>query len=168
MKRSGGAFRLARDFGRRGRRLVVVDIENLLGVPQVSPRDVDWARMFLGRFVDIKANDLVVVGTSSSENALAVGTTWPDARLVVRFGHDSADLELLDAMNEDVPERFTHLVLVSGDGIFAGGVAELARRGVPTAVVARTGSLSARLRLAATTFKCVATPVRGSNEGQVA
>ena len=51
---------------------------------------------------------------------------------------------------EHPEERYDEVVLASGDGIFADRVADLAGRGVPVTVVSRPGSLSHRLRLAAT------------------
>ena len=46
-------------------------------------------------------------------------------------------------------------MIASGDAIFAMPAAELARRGVSVAVVARRGSLARRLQLAAGTFELI-------------
>jgi uncharacterized LabA/DUF88 family protein len=52
--------------------------------------------------------------------------------------------------DETLKNRYSGLVLASGDGIFAARVAEITSAGMPVTVVARRESLSARLRLAAT------------------
>jgi len=168
VKRTGGVFRLRQDFGARGRHLVLVDIENILGMQRVSTTAVSWARVTLRRLLVLGDLDLIVIGASHSGNAVAAGLAWPETRLVLKPGPNGADLGLLEAMAEDVPGRFTGLTLVSGDGIFTDAVAALAGCGVPTTVIARVGSLSKRLQLAATNITCISTPVWESSEGWVA
>jgi len=71
-------------------------------------------------------------------------------RYRIRSGPDGADLELLDVIDhENVAERFTHVVIGSGDGIFADAATSLAAASRWVTVVSRCESLSARLRLAA-------------------
>jgi hypothetical protein len=75
----------------------------------------------------------------------------PSARHILGRGISGADRALVDVLHQEhVAERFVEVVIVSGDGIFADVAAELGQQGVVVTVVARQGSLSARLRLAAT------------------
>ena len=67
----------------------------------------------------------------------------------MRSGLDGADLVLLEVLGENIADRFGEVVLVSGDGIFADALAELASQGVHTTVVAHSDGLSRRLELAA-------------------
>ena len=81
-----------------------------------------------------------------------VGFEWAGShRLLFRGGIDGADLELLDVLEtENVGERFTELVLVSGDGIFAEIISTLAKTsGIDVTVAARSDACSRRLRMAA-------------------
>jgi len=64
-------------------------------------------------------------------------------------GLDGADLALLEVLGENIAARFTEVVLVSGDGIFADAVAVFAALGVHTTVIAHRDGLSRRLELAA-------------------
>jgi hypothetical protein len=80
------------------------------------------------------------------------GTGWLGPRRVLdpRSGPDGADHALLDVLSgENIVDRFPHVVLVSGDGIFSEPIAEIGREGVRTTIVARRRSLSRRLRMAA-------------------
>jgi hypothetical protein len=82
--------------------------------------------------------------------AADVGYGWPGVRLLWRSGRDGADLALLDVLlEESVAERFSHVVVASGDGIFTDPVSRLGRHGVHVTVVANRGQLSRRLELAA-------------------
>ena len=79
-----------------------------------------------------------------------VGWEWRRARYVVRSGPDGADLALIDVIREErVNERFRHVVIGSGDGIFADVASLLGLAGVQVTAVSRPESLSSKLRLAA-------------------
>jgi hypothetical protein len=133
----------------KGRRLVLVDIENVVGGAVLHPRAAAWAKTNVREVVEIRPHDHVVIGTSHI-GLLAAGTGWEHVRYVVGSGSDGADLALLEVFDESVAERFGDVVLVSGDGIFADAVADLAAASVSVTVVAHTDRLSRRLRLAAT------------------
>ncbi len=76
--------------------------------------------------------------------------SWPGARYLIRSGENGADLELLDVIrHEHVAERFSHVVIASGDGIFAPEGAGLVAKGCHLTVASRRDALSKRLRLAA-------------------
>jgi hypothetical protein len=131
------------------RTLHLVDIENLAGdsLPSLGQvREVQGLyreRLAFGSLdqVEIASSHLTLVNA-------ALG--WPRAHYRVRSGPDGADLALLDVLRtEDVPGRFTHVAIGSGDGVFADEAARLAAAGVWVTVVSRRRSLSRRLALAA-------------------
>lgn len=131
------------------RRLIAVDIENLTGTPEPTPADVLSVKGALTGLLEVRPGDLVVIACSHRA-LLTVGTTWTRVRHVVRSGENGADLALLDVLTgERVQERFEHVVIASGDGIFADEAARLGGRGVHVTVVARGVALSKRLRMAA-------------------
>ena len=133
----------------RGRRLVVVDIENVVGGAVLTPEQAMSARRSIEQSVGLKGSDHVVIGTSHM-GLLAAGLGWRGPRIVVRSGANGADLALLEVLTEErVEDRFDDVVLVSGDGIFAEVVAALAGLGVRVTVAARGDAFSRRLRLAA-------------------
>ena len=131
------------------RTMHLIDIENLTGAALPSLVDAARVRAVYHKQVGVGPDDHVVVACShlAFKNA---GYGWSDARHLVRSGPDGADCELLDVLYfENVAARFDHVVVGSGDGIFAAAVAYLASRGCHVTVVSRQGHLSARLRLAA-------------------
>jgi NYN domain len=130
---------------RRGRTLILVDIENLAcdPRPQVESIRAALCRLGLGGSAD------QVVTACNHGAALTVAAGWPCARHLVRSGPDGADDALLDiALNEDVARRFDRVVLATGDGAFAPAAAALAASGVTVVAVSHRHTLSARLRLA--------------------
>ncbi|MCF4123347.1 hypothetical protein L1785_20475 [Antribacter sp. KLBMP9083] len=133
-----------------GRTLHVVDVENLLGTGALTSDAVRYARQVVTRVVPFAETDATVVGVSSSQAMLAL-STWHPALRVAHLGHDGADLALLDALSDDRVARFSAVTICSGDGIFADRIAAIAAQGIRTTVVAPSGCLSHRLRLAAHT-----------------
>ena len=133
------------------RTLHLMDIENLLGTGRPAESEVLEALERYSELVDVSGPNQVIVACNHGA-ARAVGCCLGEGpRLLIRSGHDGADLALLDVLcSENVERRFDHLVLASGDGIFTVRVAEITSLGIPVTVVARRESLSARLRLAAT------------------
>jgi len=131
-----------------GRRLVAVDIENVVGGAVISAQSVLWARRTIEGAIPPRYGDIVVLGTSHL-GLLNVGCNWPAVRYVVRSGANGADLALLEVLQENVVNRFDEVILVSGDGIFAEAVASLCSQTVRVTVAAKRTSLSRRLHLAA-------------------
>jgi hypothetical protein len=131
------------------RALHLIDIENLADNPIPGLIDVLLVRYRYHKGVGFSANDQAIVGC----NHLAfrhAGFSWPRARYLVRSGKNGADLELLDVIrHENVAERFSHVVIASGDGIFAPEAAGLVAMGCHLTVVSRRAALSKRLRLTA-------------------
>jgi hypothetical protein len=131
------------------RTLHLVDIENLAGdsLPSLSQvREVQG--LYLERLAFGSLDQVEIA--SSHLTLLNAALGWPRAHYRVRSGPDGADLALLDVLrNEDVPARFTHVAIGSGDGVFAGEAARLAAAGIRVTVISRRRSLSRRLELAA-------------------
>jgi hypothetical protein len=131
------------------RALHLIDIENLAGNPVPGRIDVLLVRYRYHKRVGFSANDQAIVGC----NHLAfrhAGFSWPGVRYLLRSGENGADLVLLDVIrHEQVAERFSHVVIASGDGIFAPEAAGLAALGCHVTVASRRDALSRRLRLTA-------------------
>lgn len=133
----------------RGRRLVVVDIENVVGGAVMAPQQATNARAAVERAASLTAGEQVVIGTSHI-GVLATGLGWRGPRIVARSGIDGADLALMEILTQErVEARFDEVVLVSGDGIFTDVVAGLGAAGVAVTVVAGHDRCSKRLRVAA-------------------
>jgi hypothetical protein len=127
----------------------VVDIENLAGAAIPSRVQVSTVQgLYLSR-LRFGADDQVVMAASHL-GLLEAALAWPHARYRVRSGPDGADLALIDVLlHEDIPSRFSHVVIGSGDGMFARTAKILAASGVRVTVASRPGSLSRLLRQAA-------------------
>lgn len=133
----------------RGRRLVVVDIENVVGGAVLTTEQAVGAHLAIEQVAGLNGSEQIVIGTSHV-GVMSTGLGWRGPRLVVRSGQDGADLALLDVLTEErIHERFDEVVLVSGDGIFAEAVSALAAAGVDVTVVAHPGRCSKRLSFAA-------------------
>ncbi|BBY58376.1 NYN domain-containing protein [Mycolicibacterium sarraceniae] len=130
------------------RRIVLVDIENVVGGLSAVRDYVSWAKVVVAECVPAQPGDQVVIGVGPT-GLLDLALTWQSVRYVMRPGQNGADLALLEVLGENIADRFTEVVLVSGDGIFTHAIAALASRGVKTTVVAHAGGLSRRLGLAA-------------------
>ena len=131
------------------RRLHLVDIENLAGAALPSLSQV---RETLGLYTGCLAFGAMDQAEVASSHLawLNAALGWPHAHYRIRSGPDGADLALLDVLrHENVATRFTHVVIGSGDHLFAEQAAHLAARGVWVTVVSRRRSLSHRLALAA-------------------
>jgi hypothetical protein len=132
----------------RGRRLVVVDIENVVGGAVMTVEQASCAHMCIEGAVGLHGDEHVVIGTSHV-GLMPTGLGWAGPRLVARSGDNGADPALLEVLTEErVEERFDEVVLVSGDGIFTDAVAALSAAGLRVTVVTRPEACSKRLRMA--------------------
>lgn len=127
------------------RRLFVIDIENLCGKAILNEDDIHAAQRFVTAEFKPSNHDLIVIGTSHTSNFMNAGMAWRGARQVIGRGHDGADLALLSSIDEYDVESFEEIVIMSGDGIFAEAVDEIASRGVIVTVVSIGCSLSKKL-----------------------
>jgi hypothetical protein len=134
---------------RRSRTVHLVDIENLVGGSHVAETLVHSVSEHYARVAGVAADDLVIAACSH-ETFPYVAWAWEGhPRMLVRSGEDGADLALLTALEEErLVERFTRVVVGSGDGIFAEPLSLVQHRGIAVTVVGRRRSMSSRLRLA--------------------
>jgi hypothetical protein len=131
------------------RRLHLVDVENLIGYARPTLTDATKCRDHYKKCARVRPSDFVVVACNHGA-ALEIGFGWRGSRLLLRSGEHGAELALLDVIaREGIHERFSEVVVGSGDGQFADTVAWLGSRGVEVTVVSNRHSLSRRLRLAA-------------------
>jgi hypothetical protein len=134
------------------RTLYLLDIENMCGTGRLDPDLVASRVSQLEEVVAPRQTDQMVVGCNPlNRAAVAFGVVRSHGR-VEGSGPDGADLALLEVMLSPYAHRFEHLVLASGDHIFAPAVAWLASQGIGTTVVAGAGCLARELRLASTTI----------------
>ena len=128
------------------RRLHLVDIENLAGDPRPSLSRVCEVRGLYADRLAFGAMDQVEVAASSHRTFENAAFGWPRVHYRAWYGPDGADLALLDVLqHENVAGRFTHVVIGSGDHLFAEEAARLADQQVWVTVVSRRGSLSSQL-----------------------
>ena len=138
---------MSRPFERRKkdflkRRLFVIDIENVVGAGAIDERMCERAEQRVNDVCRPGDNDLIVIGVSHSMNVMPE-SAWKGARIVLRHGHNGADLALEDVLsNESVENRFSEVVIFSGDGLFARQAARLKRLGVKVTVSARAHELA--------------------------
>ena len=129
------------------RRLFVVDIENAVGSGVVDEQSCQKVKSRIERDYKPACGDLTVIGVSHDNNVFPA-YTWQGVRIVFERGHDGADLALERVLaEENVERRFGEVVIVSGDGLFAGQAARLKSMGVKVTVDARARQLSRLLAL---------------------
>lgn len=127
---------------RMHRKLFVVDIENAVGVGVIDERSCQKVRNRVETVYQPESGDLVVIGVSHKNN-LFPAHTWNGARVVLREGHDGADLALERVLaSENVEERFGEVVIISGDGLFAKQAARLRSLGMKVVVDDRARQLA--------------------------
>jgi hypothetical protein len=133
----------------QGRRLVVVEIENIARGALRTRAHASWARRLITEAVALERDEQVIVGVSHG-SVLVTWAAWPETRIVTAprpGGVQRALLEILQG--ERIAGRFDKLVLASGNGIFADAIAELGGDGVEVTALAWPESCSKRLRMAA-------------------
>lgn len=131
------------------RGLVLIDIENLVATANPTAEQVAGMAALLRGLIPGFDQAQRIVACSHHAAATASFAFGP-ARHLWRSGPDGADLALLDVLDkEQVAERFGHVTICSGDGIFAASAAALAGSGVHVTAVALEDQVSTRLRLAA-------------------
>ena len=141
------------------RTLLVCDIENECGGGEFTEDQAREVRREIERRAHLPEGSHVVVGTSSGVGLVRAGRVWPSARRVWRRGRDGADLALIDVLEtENVVERYTHVVIASGDAAFAVPARSLRQAGVTVAVIAREGSLAGALGREADLVQVLPTP----------
>lgn len=138
---------------RQGRRIFLVDMENAAGQPQLNTATVKNVQKRITRDYNIGFGEMVIIGTSHAHNLVAA-SAWKGARQVIRQGSDGADRALLEVLqNDSLENRFTEVVLVSGDGIFSEAIRRLRGQGVKVSVDAQAKRLSHKLVPACTVIR---------------
>ena len=121
-----------------------IDIENLCGTASPTTYDCELVREFCSEHIN--PQHTMVIGACSHHAAPRASFAWPTARWLWRSGRDGADNALLDEIRDtSVKGRFDHIVIGSGDSIFADAVNDLVAAGVRVTVISRSRSLSSRL-----------------------
>ena len=133
------------------RTLYLLDIENMCGTGRLEPGLVACRFSQLERAVAPGHADQMIVGYNPLNRAAVAFGIRRSHGHVERSGPDGADLALREVMSSTLARRFDHIVLASGDHMFAPVVARLASHGIGTTVIAGPDSLARELRLASTT-----------------
>jgi hypothetical protein len=132
-----------------GRRLVLVDIENLVGGSGITAASVSNALDSLRTAIGQSDHDVwtTACGPTLLSTAMSVFSTG----VLLGWGENGADNRLLEFLEPDVVVgRYSSVVLASGDSAaFAAPVRELAALGVPTDVYLGAGYIGADLYRAA-------------------
>lgn len=137
------------------RRLFVVDIENAVGLGAVDELSCRRVKDRIEREYKPAGGDLTVIGVSHQNNVFPAHG-WQGARIVLKEGHDGADLALEAVLSsENIEERFSEVVIVSGDGLFAKQAARLRSLGVKVTVDARARQLSRFLAFSCSSVRLV-------------
>ena len=123
---------------REDRTIHLLDVENLLGGPVFTAAQVSLLEHAYASIAGVRDSDQFILATSH----FAAEPTWfgwgRPCRRLVRSGVDGADLALIDVMTEEgLADRFAHVMLGSGDGIFAEPCARLQSMGSQLTVVSR-------------------------------
>jgi len=139
------------------RRLFIVDIENTVGNGVLGTEDVARVKSSMEAFYSIGEQDFVVIGVSHSNNVFP-SHVWESARIVLKKGHNGADAALKNVLkSERIVDRFSEVVIVSGDGAFAEEAGSLRSLGVAVTIHAEAIRVAKRLlrsaSLANLTFK---------------
>lgn len=142
-----------------GRQIVLLDVENLVGVGRVTEGDIELLSVRLSNVLPINRNDIVIIG-GDCKNAFCLDDL---ARryggcVVWGVGRDGADIALSTAFAEIPPSAWdcpyspvTRLVIGSGDHHFA-PIANSARsKGRQVLTISRWLSLSNNLARTADT-----------------
>jgi hypothetical protein len=126
------------------RKVAFIDIENLCGTSSPTQLECEEVRVFCTERIGLDRT--MVVGACSHYAARHASFAWPTARWLWRSGRDGADTALLDEIRDlRNSQRFSHVIIGSGDGIFAEVVTELAAGNTRVTVVSRRRSLSRSL-----------------------
>ena len=132
-----------------GRRLVLVDIENLVGGSGITATSVSGAVHSLREAISPSDDDVwaVACGPTLLTAAMSLFTS----RVLLGRGENGADNRLLEWLEPvSVVGRYSSIVLASGDSAaFAAPIRRLAELGVPTDVYLGAGFIGADLDRAA-------------------
>ncbi len=124
-----------------GRRVVLVDIENIVGGSDCPIEDVRAAFDQLDLVVETEDTDLVFVA-AAPRLAMSCGFVRPQAKVWCAHGTDGAELRLMNEVSVAfVADRADVLVIASGDHRFVDYAAAAREAGVSVRVVGRRWSI---------------------------
>lgn len=133
------------DWAPEGRRLHLLDIENLCGGSHVGEQAVANAMTEYDEAVSVSGVDHTIVACSP-QLVFPAKTARSGAQVLIGLGWDGADRALLEAVRvEDVASRFDEVVIGSGDHIFRALAIALRLSGLVVTVVSRASALSGDL-----------------------
>ncbi len=133
-----------------GRKLHLVDVENLCGGSHIESTVLPERMDEYERVADVAEMDQMIVACSPQ---LVVATKCRErgAQVLIGLGVDGADVALLHAVAvPDLARRFDEVVIASGDHAFRSLALTLRLAGVVVTVVSRASALSRELATAAT------------------
>ena len=103
-----------------GRKLVLVDLDNLSGMRDLGP--AEWRELLRHLWIELGTaeDDQVIISMCRHTMAIAVPVlVGVPAQLLARDGKDGAEIAIRDAVNiRHAAERFEVLVIASGDHFF--------------------------------------------------
>ncbi|MEY4174936.1 MAG: hypothetical protein RI900_2101 [Actinomycetota bacterium] len=137
------------------RRLVLVDIENIVGGSHSTEADVERALQRLRRAIGIRTDDVWITACGPTLLTTAMGLFH--SRVLLGRGLDGADRQLVEYLRPDqVVHRYAAVALASADGrAFAEPVARLAAAGVPTDIYVGSGQPGHALARAARSITAI-------------
>lgn len=143
----------------RSRKIVLIDLENMMFGQHASDLRTDRSAEILELAQARRPGDMLVVGCNPRLAFLAQ-EYFPGAQIVTGKGKNGADQALAQAIDTDhAADRYSELCIVSGDHAF-GEIAAAARRaGLQVRVVAPHAGLSLALRVYADTAVVLPEPV---------
>lgn len=121
------------------RRLIAVDLENLLGVEPVLASESCWEVALSGLLASVQyreGTDRLVVGVGHDWVFTVADLAPASARIVTRNGVSGADLALCDELADTsfIARRFEQVIIASGDHEFIPVVRALRGVGITTTV----------------------------------
>lgn len=133
------------------RKIVVIDIENMMFGQHVNSSEPDRSVEILDLAQARRPTDMVIVGCNP-QLAFSAKELFPHAQIVTGKGKDGADRALIDKIDlHHVSDRFDELCIVSGDHAFAPIAHAASQAGLKVRVVAPSFGLSTALRVYADT-----------------
>ena len=141
------------------RKLFVVDIENAVGAGVIDEEACRGVKSRIERTYRPGDSDLTIIGVSHKNNFFTAHA-WGGARVILKEGHDGADLALEGVLaTENVEARFGEVVIVSGDGMFSNQASRLKSLGVTVTVDARARQLARVLAFSCSSVRLAPSPL---------
>lgn len=142
-----GSTRSSESVMRRGRSIHLIDLENFIGDPSASSREITIAWRAYKSHVGIGSDDIVYIGCSHYLAKRALFAIGNEAQFLIRSGRDGGETVLLESITPQwAARRFHWVVVASGDHLFHGWIRQAHSLGMSSFQVARRQSSSSVLR----------------------